>query len=72
MTDTFVLDRIEARLDRQAQRIDVLYAVLEERGLLPLHRDAGDALLDELAKIEDGRAPRRGGRLLHLGSATGV
>jgi hypothetical protein len=55
------LDRLEARLDQQAARLDALYRMLEEHGIVPARADAGDAFFDELVQIEDAplaRAPR--------------
>jgi hypothetical protein len=49
-------DRLEARIDRQAARIDALYRLLKERGLID--EDPADA------------APTRAH--LHVGQATGV
>jgi hypothetical protein len=80
------IDRLEARLDYQAARIDALYALLQERGVLPRPADAGrgDALFDEVLELEDAplererRArPSRPSRTrprtrLHVGTATGV
>lgn len=74
------LDRLEARIDHQAARIDALYALLEARGLLQLPVDAGrgDAFFDELAEIEDApiarevQARTRRQARLHVGEATGV
>jgi hypothetical protein len=85
MTDirSTTLDRLEARIDYQASRIDALYALLEERGLLPCPADAdgsAGALFDELVQIEDApmarekqvRPSRRSQTRLRVGSATGV
>ena len=57
-----LLDRLEARLDHQAARIDALYRTLEENGLLaPAEPDsAQEELFDELLQVED--APLAGSR----------
>ena len=71
------LDRLEARVDRQAARIDTLYAILAARGLLarPLDRLNGD----ELGEIEDApiarevqAPPQRRRAHFRVGDATGV
>jgi hypothetical protein len=43
------LDRLEKRIEDQAERIDALYGLLELRGILPRGADAGrgDALFDD-------------------------
>jgi len=76
------LDRLEARIEYQAARIDTLYAVLEARGILhrPMDTPRGDALFDELEGIEDAplvretryRPTKRRVSRLRLGNATGV
>jgi hypothetical protein len=76
------LDRLEARIDRQAARIDALYRTLEARGIIPGPADAGrgDAFFDELVQIEDApvvrerraRSVRRRAVRLHVGNSTGV
>lgn len=76
------IDRLEARLDYQAARIDALYALLQARGLLSRPADAGkgDALFDDLLDVEDAPlererhtlSSRRPGRRVHVGTATGV
>jgi hypothetical protein len=50
-----LLDRLEARLDYQAARIDALYRTLDEHGLLaPAEPDpAQEELFDELLQVED-------------------
>jgi hypothetical protein len=57
-----VLDRLEVRLDYQAERIDALYRTLEENGLLPHGEDASadDELFDELLQVEDAPLARSG------------
>jgi hypothetical protein len=45
MDDHSALDRLEARLERQAARIDALYRALEARGILPPEsEEAGEAV----------------------------
>lgn len=76
------VDRLEARIDHQAARIDALYRMLEERGLIPAPADAGktDAFFDEPLALEDAPLAREsraeGTRLLaarfRVGEATGV
>jgi hypothetical protein len=50
-----LLDRLEARIDQQAARIDALYRELETRGILPAAVDAppADPFFDELVDLED-------------------
>jgi hypothetical protein len=79
------LDRLEARLEHQAARIDALYEMLEERGVLP----QAAATLDEewfgaepeahpesrdLCSVWKRTSPpaRRRPTRIHLGDATGV
>jgi hypothetical protein len=68
------LDRLEARIDRQAARIDELFRLLKARGLI--QDPAGvpnDALFDELVQVEDSPLARERRALpLHVGEATGV
>ncbi len=76
------LDRLEARIEHQAARIDALYRRLEERGVIPGPADAGttDALCDELVQIEDAplararrsRPVRRRATRLRVGNSSGV
>ena len=76
------LDRLEMRIDDQAARIDALYRLLEQRGILPRGGEAGrgDALSDDEPEELDlpcgWEAPRRPTarreRHFHLGEATGV
>lgn len=80
------LDRLEARLDQQAGRIDALYELLEERGVLPrngatldgeewlgveLKAHADPPALCSVSKRTSPPARRRRTRI-HLGDATGV
>ena len=75
------LDRLEARLDYQASRIDALYRALEAHGVrVDDVTPGGDALFDALVRIEDAplarsarrtRPVRRGARL-RLGQGGGV
>jgi hypothetical protein len=74
------LDRLEARIDHQATRIDALYRTLEERGIIPGPANGTDAFFDELVQIEDAPvarerraapARRRAGRL-RVGDSMGV
>ena len=54
MTDTHSTnDRLEARLDYQAARIDELYRLLEEHELLTPPATDSDDLFDELFDVED-------------------
>ena len=46
-------DRLEARLDYQAARIDELYRLLEEHELLAPPATDSDDLFDELVDVED-------------------
>lgn len=77
------LDRLEARLDRQAARIDALYEMLEQRGVLPqsvatLEGDGAEP--DAHAESRDpcsvwkrtSPPARRRPTRIHLGDATGV
>jgi hypothetical protein len=76
------LERLEARIDYQAARLDALYRMLETRGVLPrpVRAGRGDALFDELFHVEEApfarqrreRPPRRRPARLHVGDATGV
>jgi len=76
------LERLEARLDREAARIDELYRLLEARGIRPQPAEErmGDAIFDEPVQIEGSPLPRRTGTRpvrrrttrLHVGTATGV
>ena len=80
------LDRLEARLDQQAGRIDALYELLEQRGVLPrsgatlegegwlgagLGAHADSPDLCSMSKRPSPPARRRRTRI-HLGDATGV
>ncbi|HZD87543.1 MAG TPA: hypothetical protein VE088_06015 [Gaiellaceae bacterium] len=80
MQEHSVLDRLEARIDHQAARLDALYAALEAGGVLePADAAVSDALFDELVQIEDSPLARdlagerrpRAVDALHLGGATG-
>jgi hypothetical protein len=67
------LDRLEARIDYQAARIDALYLLLENLGVLTA--DTEEAVLFEdapLARDEHAEPPRRSIRRLRVGEATGV
>lgn len=68
------LDRLEARLDHQAARIDELFRLLKARGLIPdLAALSTDALFDELVQIEDSPLARETrAEPLHVGETTGV
>lgn len=75
------LDRLEARIDYQATRIDALYELLRERGLLPLPGDAGrsDGVFEEPLEIAEAPLVREARATtwhsrsrLHVGTATGV
>lgn len=76
------VDRLEARIDHQAARIDALYRVLKEAGVIPCPMEPGlrDVFFDKLIPYEDApltrdrnaeQATRRTPRL-HVGAATGV
>ena len=78
------IDRLEARIDHQAARIDALYRALERHGIFPrpVNGSPGDASPDESwevatvpsdrqAKRPPLRRPRRAPGF-HLGDATGV
>jgi hypothetical protein len=80
------LDRLEARLDHQAGRIDALYEMLEQRGVLPqsaatlegeecfgAEPDA-HAESRDLCSVWKRTSPpaRRRPTRIHLGDATGV
>jgi hypothetical protein len=75
------LDRLEARLEDQVARIDALYRLLEQRGLLPRGAEAGrgDALFDDESEVldlsphpETRRHTARRATRFHVGTATGV
>jgi hypothetical protein len=68
------LDRLEARIDHQAARIDELFRLLKARGLIQDPADASNgALFDELVQIEDSPLARETRAVpLHVGEATGV
>ena len=68
------LDRLEARLDHQAARIDELFRLLKARGLIQDPADVpNDALFDELVQVEDSPLAReKCAQPLHVGEATGV
>jgi hypothetical protein len=79
------VDRLEARLDYLAGRVETLYSLLEARGIptAPVDTGRSDALFDELVQIEDTpfaretrsrpRPPRRRPvSRLRVGSASGV
>jgi hypothetical protein len=76
------LDRLEARIDYQAARIDTLFELLDARGILRRSANGveGDALFDGLVQIEDTpfarerhvRTSRPRSIRLHVGDATGV
>ena len=83
MDDTHVaLDRLEARIEDQAARIDALYRLLELRGILPrgVGTGRGDALSDEGSETVDFSGGWEGKRRpavdrrahFHVGEATGV
>jgi hypothetical protein len=83
MSDTqSSLERLEARLDYQAARLDALYRMLETASVLPrpARRGRSDAFFDELFHVEDSPlareqcepAKRRRSSRLHIGDATGV
>jgi hypothetical protein len=76
------VERLEARLDYQAARLDALYRMLETAGVLPrpARRGRSEAFFDELFQVEDSPlarephkppAKRRAARF-HVGNATGV
>ena len=77
------LDRLEARIDHQTGRIDALYEMLEQRGMIPrsaatLRGDSWygadpEAEARDLCSVWKRRSPpaRRPSRI-HLGDATGV
>lgn len=75
------LDRLEARLDYQAARIDALYRALERHGVdVDDAVPRGDALFDDAVEARDvgyARRPRRArparrATRLRLGQGTGV
>jgi hypothetical protein len=70
------LDRLEARIDHQAARIDEVFRLLKGRGLIERPADVPtDALCDELVQIEDSPLARERSPEplpLHVGEATGV
>jgi hypothetical protein len=75
------LERVETRLEAQVARIDALYRLLEQRGILPRGAEVGrgDALFDDESEVLDlsphpetrRHAVRRATRF-HVGTATGV
>jgi hypothetical protein len=65
-------DRLEARIDHQAARIDELYRLLEARGIIPAP-DKLDRIEDAPLQRERRAAPiRHRATRLHVGEATGV
>jgi hypothetical protein len=76
------VDRLEARIDHQAARVDELYRILKARGIIPAATASGgsDAFFDELVQIEDAplsrdrttHAARHRVARLQVGEATGV
>jgi hypothetical protein len=68
------LDRLEARIDHQAARIDEVFRLLKARGLIEDPTDVpDDALFDELVEVEDSPLAReKRAEPLHVGQATGV
>jgi uncharacterized coiled-coil protein SlyX len=70
------LDRLEARIDHQAARIDELFRLLKARGLIQDPADVpSDALCDELVQFEDSPLARERNTEptpFHVGEATGV
>ena len=76
------LDRLEIAIEDQSERIDALYGLLEQRGILPRGGEApkGDALFDDEPEALDLSGGRKGRRRpaanratrFHLGEATGV
>jgi hypothetical protein len=64
------VERLEARLECQAARIDALYALLEERGVATDRRSP----IEKAPRIRPrSRGPRRRPHSrIHLGTATGV
>ena len=74
MTETHsTLDRLEARIDYQAARLDALYLLLESLGVLTV--DTGEAVLVEdapLARDQREEPARRPVHRLRVGEATGV
>jgi uncharacterized coiled-coil protein SlyX len=68
------VDRLEARIDHQAARIDELFRLLKAHGLIldPAYAP-NDVLCDELVQIEDSPLSReKRAEPLHVGEATGV
>lgn len=61
------VDRLEARIDYQAARIDALYRILEASGVLPA-RVEDEPLVREAHAGSARHTPIR----LHVGDATGV
>lgn len=70
------LDRLEARIDHQAGRIDALYEKLEERGVLPRHSADSEAEVEapdsRSVWKQKSKPARRQPTRLHVGEATGV
>jgi hypothetical protein len=76
------IDRLEARIDHQAARIDALYRALEREGIFPrpetgMPPDASSAdaaweVADVPANRQRTPAPVRRAAGFHLGTATGV
>jgi len=75
------IDRLEARIDLQAARIDALYEILERNGISPRPATgSGDAPSVEPVEVRAARSnkrrktPPRSRRAagFHLGTATGV
>jgi hypothetical protein len=74
------MDRLEARLDHQAGRIDALYELLELRGIVPrsVGTARGDAFDDpdtrDLCSVwkQRSRPTMRRSSRFHVGDATGV
>ena len=75
------LDRLEKQIEDQGARIDALYRLLEQQGILPRGAEAGrgDPLFDDEPEVLDRpswhEAPRRTRRRaahFHVGTATGV
>ena len=76
------LDRLETRIDDQTARIDALYELLEQRGMLPptVAAARGGSLFDDASEARDRsfvwkqkpRPTRRRATRLRVGNATGV
>jgi hypothetical protein len=65
-------DRLEARIDHQAARIDELYRLLEVRGIIPAPDEPDRAEDAPVSRERLAGHPLRRATTLHVGEATGV